>query len=65
MSIGQYHGPYLAWEVAFRNPVKLVHISSGCIYHYDYSKQKPITEKDVPDYYNLFYSRTKIYAEAY
>lgn len=50
-------------EVAFRNPVKLLHISSGCIYHYDYSTHKLITENDVPDYYNLFYSRTKIYAE--
>jgi dTDP-4-dehydrorhamnose reductase len=55
--------PIWLGEVAFRNPVKLVHISSGCIYHYDYKRQKPITEEDVPDYYNLFYSRTKIYTE--
>ncbi len=55
--------PVWLGEVAFRNPVKLVHISSGCTYHYDYSKKKPITEKDIPDYYKLFYSRTKIYAE--
>ena len=56
--------PIWLGEVAFRNPVKLVHISSGCMYHYDYSRQSPITEEDVPDYYNLFYSRTKIYAES-
>lgn len=56
--------PIWLGELAYRNPVKLVHISSGCIYHYDYDKQKPLTEKDVPDYYKLFYSRTKIYAEA-
>ena len=56
--------PVWLGEVAFRNPVKLVHISSGCMYHYDYSRQSPITEEDVPDYYNLFYSRTKIYAES-
>jgi len=56
--------PVWLGEVAFRNPVKLVHISSGCIYHYDYSKGSAITEEDVPDYYNLFYSRTKIYAES-
>jgi len=55
--------PVWLGEIAFRNPVKLVHISSGCIYHYDYDKQRPITEEDVPDYYKLFYSRTKIYAE--
>ena len=55
--------PVWLGEIAFRNPVKLIHISSGCIYHYDYSRQKPITEEDVPDYYHLFYSRTKIYAE--
>jgi len=55
--------PVWLGEVAIRNPVKLVHISSGCIFHYDYGKQKPITEKEVPDYYKLFYSRTKIYAE--
>lgn len=56
--------PIWLGEIAFRYPVKLVHISSGCIYHFDYKKQKPITEKDVPDYYNLFYSRTKIYSES-
>ena len=56
--------PIWLGELAFRYPVKLVHISSGCIYHYDYSKKKLITEEDVPDYYKLFYSRTKIYSEA-
>ncbi len=55
--------PIWLGELAFRNPVKLVHISSGCVYHYDYSGQSPITEEEAPDYYNLFYSRTKIYAE--
>ena len=55
--------PIWLGEIAFRNPVKLVHISSGCIYHFDYNTQKQITENEIPDYYNLFYSRTKIYAE--
>ncbi|MBF0521782.1 MAG: NAD-dependent epimerase/dehydratase family protein [Candidatus Omnitrophica bacterium] len=50
-------------EIAFRNNIKLVHISSGCIYNYTYGKQKPIAETRMPDYYTLFYSRTKIYAE--
>ena len=51
-------------ELAFREPVKVVHISSGCIFHYDYAAQPPIEEGLVPDYYTLFYSRSKIYAEA-
>ncbi len=55
--------PIILAEVAFRRKIKLVHISSGCIYHYDYSKDKPLTEKDIPDFFDLFYSRTKIYAE--
>ncbi|MDD5431427.1 MAG: sugar nucleotide-binding protein [Candidatus Omnitrophica bacterium] len=55
--------PIILAEVALRNNIKLIHISSGCIYHYDYSKQKPITERDVPDFLDLFYSRSKIYSD--
>jgi dTDP-4-dehydrorhamnose reductase len=55
--------PLMLAEAALRNNIKLVHISSGCIYRYDYKKQAPITEKDIPDFFGLFYSRTKIYAE--
>lgn len=51
-------------ELAFREPVKVVHISSGCIYDYDYASQPPIEETLIPAYYKLFYSRTKIYSEA-
>jgi len=50
-------------EACLRRGVKFVHISSGCIYHYDYKKDAPITETRAPDYFDLFYSRTKIYAE--
>jgi len=56
--------PMWLGEIALRSPVKLIHISSGCIYHYDYRQDKPLTEEMVPDYYTLFYSRTKIYSEA-
>ena len=56
--------PILLAEAAFRHNIKLVHVSSGCIYHYDYKQQKPIQENCVPDYYDLFYSRTKSYAES-
>ena len=55
--------PILFAEAAFRHKIKLVHLSSGCIYHFDYKHQKPISETFVPDYYDLYYSRSKIYAE--
>jgi dTDP-4-dehydrorhamnose reductase len=55
--------PVMLAEAALRNNVRLVHISSGCIYHYDYAKDKPITETREPDFFELFYSRSKIYSE--
>lgn len=56
--------PIILAEAALRNKIKLVHISSGCIYHFDYNKDEPIDEDKTPDYFNLFYSRSKIYSEA-
>lgn len=55
--------PIILREVALRNKIKLVHISSGCIYSYDYKKDKPVEEKKLPDFFDLFYSRSKIYSE--
>ena len=55
--------PIILGEVALRNNIKLIHISSGCIYHYDYDKDTPIKEDKAPDFLELYYSRTKIYAE--
>lgn len=55
--------PVILAEVALRNKIKLVHISSGCIYHFDFSQDAPICEEKMPDYFELFYSRTKIYSE--
>lgn len=55
--------PVILAEVAIRNNIRLVHISSGCIYHFDYSRDVPITEDKIPDYFELFYSRTKIYTD--
>jgi dTDP-4-dehydrorhamnose reductase len=55
--------PIMLAEACLRQGVRLVHISSGCMYEYDYSKQRPISETRVPDYYNLFYTRSKVYAE--
>ncbi len=50
-------------EASIRRGVKFVHIGSGCIYHYDYTRDQPIAETRVPDFFDLFYSRTKIYAD--
>ncbi|MDP2941082.1 MAG: sugar nucleotide-binding protein [Candidatus Omnitrophota bacterium] len=55
--------PILLSEACLRQGVKLVHISSGCIYHYDYSSDQPIKEEKEQDFFELYYSRTKIYAE--
>lgn len=55
--------PLILAEFALRNNIRLIHISSGCIYHYDYSKDTPIGENKNPDFFALFYSRTKIYSE--
>jgi len=55
--------PLILAELCIRKNIKLIHISSGCIYHFDYKKQKPIKEEYDPDFFELFYSRTKIYAE--
>jgi 3,5-epimerase/4-reductase len=55
--------PIILAEAALRNKIRLVHISSGCIYHYDYSRESPIAEEKVPDFFDLFYSRSKIYSE--
>lgn len=55
--------PIVLAEVALRNKIKFVHISSGCIYDYDYSKDKSITEEQIPLFFGLFYSRSKIYSE--
>lgn len=55
--------PVILAEVALRNKIKLVHISSGCIYNFDYKKDLPIKEESNNYYFKLFYSRSKIYAE--
>ena len=55
--------PLILAEAAIRNNIRLIHISSGCIYHYDYDLDKPIEEDMTPDFFELFYSRTKIYSE--
>lgn len=55
--------PLMLAEAAIRNKVKLIHISSGCIFDYDYFRDYPLDEERMPDFFDLFYSRTKIYAD--
>jgi len=55
--------PIILAEYCHRNGIKFVHISSGCIFHHNYTKDEPIKDDDYPDYFDLFYSRTKIYSE--
>ena len=55
--------PLILAEIAIRYDIKLVHISSGCIFHYDYKKDSPIKEDFTPDFFDLFYSRSKMYSE--
>ncbi|RKY32014.1 MAG: hypothetical protein DRP74_03525 [Candidatus Omnitrophota bacterium] len=55
--------PLILAELASRYKIKLIHISSGCIFHYNYKKDKPLNEEKVPDFFELFYSRAKIYSE--
>ena len=55
--------PILMAEAALRNKLKLVHLSSGCIFHYDYDNQRPLKETEQPDFFDLYYSRCKEYAE--
>lgn len=55
--------PVILAEAAIRHKIKLIHVSSGCVYRYDYSKNRPVKEEKIPDFFELFYSRSKIYAE--
>lgn len=55
--------PIILAEACYRTGRKLVHISSGCIYKFDYTYDQPLSESRTPDFFDLFYSRTKIYAE--
>lgn len=55
--------PLILAEIALRKNIRFIHISSGCIFHYDYSKDSPIDENRLPDFFELYYSRTKIYSD--
>ena len=61
--LGNSFIPVILAELCLRKNIKLVHISSGCIFNYDY-KNKPIEEKSKDYFFKLFYSRSKIYSES-
>ncbi len=55
--------PVILAEICLRSNIKLVQISSGCIFNYDYKKDEPIKEESEDYFFKLFYSRSKIYSE--
>jgi 3,5-epimerase/4-reductase len=55
--------PIILAELALRNKIKLVHISSGCIFNFNYQRDLPIREGSEDYFFKLFYSRSKIYAD--
>ena len=55
--------PLILADLALRNNIKLVHISSGCIFNFNYNRDKPVKEESRDYSFKLFYSRSKIYAE--
>ena len=55
--------PIILAEVALRNKIKLVHISSGCIFNFNYKTGLPVKENRDGYFLKLFHSRSKIYAD--
>lgn len=50
-------------DTCYRKGIKMVHISTGCMYHYDYERDLPVGSWDYPDFFDLTYSRSKMYAD--
>jgi len=55
--------PLMLAELCLRSHIKLVHVSTGCIFNFDYKKDKPVKEESRDYFFGLFYSRTKIYSD--
>jgi len=54
--------PHILAEECFKRNIYLVHISSGCIYQGD-GMGFGYTEKDEPQFFGQYYSKTKVMAE--
>lgn len=55
--------PVLLTEAAIRHGFRLVHISTGYVYETP-ENNLLISEEKTPDFFEVFYSRTKIYSES-
>jgi len=55
--------PLILAEACLRSGVKLVHVGTGCIFSFDYGKDRPVDECGRNYFLKLFYSRSKIYSE--
>lgn len=55
-------GPLILLDECAKRGIKLVHLSSGCIYAGD-NGGKGFSEDDEPNFHGSFYARTKIWAE--
>jgi nucleoside-diphosphate-sugar epimerase len=53
--------PLIAAEAAIKNNIKFVHLSSGCLFT---TTDFPITEDYIPNFFDLPYTRSKIYSES-
>lgn len=60
--VSNVHVPYILAEFCKKHNIKLVHISSGCIYQGD-NGGKGFSESDAPNFTGSFYSFTKAMAE--
>jgi dTDP-4-dehydrorhamnose reductase len=60
--VSNVHVPYILAEFCKKHNIKLVHISSGCIYQGD-NGGKGFSESDTPNFTGSFYSFTKSMAE--
>jgi dTDP-4-dehydrorhamnose reductase len=55
--------PVILAEVCLRSNIKLVHLSSGCVFNYDYKKNKLLKENSEDYFLELFHSRSKLYSD--
>lgn len=60
--VSNVHVPYILAEFCKRHDIKLVHVSSGCIYQGD-NEGRGWSESDTPNFTGSFYSATKAMAE--
>ncbi|PIS08256.1 hypothetical protein COT76_02425 [Candidatus Berkelbacteria bacterium CG10_big_fil_rev_8_21_14_0_10_33_10] len=55
--------PTLLADYCLKHKIYFVHIGSGCLYHYNYEIDMPVSEEKEPDFFDLTYVRSKIAIE--